>query len=187
MAKSPAVTAAKKKESIVDADNIYTSKGGIRVRIHTINQLLIEEAVNELQEPKVPVIIDEDKGYTIENPDSPQYKRDMEAFERKQYMATLDAALLWGIELLDPIPDDDTWIKKLRFFSKRNPQVNIDQYDMDEPIEREFVYKKFVAINTDELVNLMDMIVEGVSEEDKEKARNFSKSRDTANPSTEPA
>jgi len=171
MSKSPAVKAAQKQNQ--DADMERVLKSGARIRICRVSQLLIDEAVNEVKEPNVPTYFDEDRQITLPNPDSAQYKKDIAEYERAQFRATFDAALLWGIELVDGVPEDDTWIKKLRFFAKRNKQVDIDQYDLDDELEREFAYKKFIAVDADELTEFMELMFQGVTEEDKEKARNL--------------
>ena len=172
MSKSPAVIAAN-KQSDVSAGAVYEFKSGVRARICRVSQLLIDEAVNEIKVPDVPTYFNENTQTTLPNPDDPQYAIDMAEYERSQIRATFDAALLWGIELEEEVPKDGKWLRTLQFYARRNKHIDLEQYNLDDEIELEFVYKKFAAIDADELTELMDVMIEGMTEEDKEKARSL--------------
>ena len=55
------------------------------------------------------------------------------------------------------MPEDDGWLDKLRYLEKVQRQeakkrgeeyegFSIDDLDLDDPFEREFIYKKYVAV-----------------------------------------
>lgn len=165
MNKNSAVAAAKAQ------DTERALRSGIRVRVSRVSQLLIDEAVNEVPAPAVPYFHDEEKGYDIPNPNDPRYLAELDRYERAQLQATFDAILIWGVELVDEMPPIDTWLPKLQFFARRNPSVDLSQYDLEDALEVEFVYKKFIAAgDIEELVSMLDETVPGASEEDKAKA-----------------
>jgi len=162
---NPAVEAARE----IDA-GVKTLNSGVRVRINSVPQLLIDDAVNMIPEPRVPYIKDEEHGYEIPNPNDPRYLADYAAYERAQAGAAVDAAVIWGVELLDGIPPDDEWMPKLKFFAKRG-RLSLDQFDLDDPLEKEFVFKRYVALTANELGELLPEMISGVTEEDVAKAR----------------
>jgi hypothetical protein len=163
--KNPAVQAAQK----VDA-SVRTLSSGVRIRINSVPQLLIDDAVNMVPEPQVPYFHDEERGYEIPNPNDPRYLSLLAAYERAQAQAAVDAAVIWGVELVDEVPDESEWLPKLKFFAKRG-RLDLSQYDLENPLEREFVFKRYCALSAGELSELLPDMIAGVTEEDVQKAR----------------
>jgi len=161
---NPAVEAARE----MDTDERVLDSG-VRVRIHRLPQLLIDDAVNRVPEPKVPYIKDEERGYEIPNPDDPRYLADLAEHERAQSHAAVDAVVLWGIDLVDGVPKDDEWLPKLEFYARRG-HLDLSSFDFSNKLEKEFAYKRYVALSARELGELIPMMISGVTEEDVAKA-----------------
>jgi hypothetical protein len=53
--------------------------------------------------------------------------------------------LLWGVELVDGIPDNG-WLEKLQFMERQENIDLLSSFDLDNPLDREFAYKKYIAI-----------------------------------------
>lgn len=160
--KSPAVVVAQEQRH--DKDDIYVLSSGVRVRFHTVSLSLIEEITSRIKYPPIPEIMDEDKGRTIPNPMEPAYIAACDEADTERGRAVMDAMVLFGVELVDGVPDNDTWIKKLLILQKLRG-LNLSAYDLSDPLEAEFVYVRFVALGT----NDMDILRENtvlMSEED---------------------
>ena len=161
---NPAVQAARE----VNTDERKLASG-VRVRIHRIPQLLIDDAVNKVEAPAVPYVLDNEKGYEIPNENDPRYLAALETHERDQSQAAVDAVILWGIELVDAIPEDEDWLPKLQFYAKRG-RVDLSGFDLENKLEKEFVFKRYVALSAQELGELLPEMISGVTEEDVAKA-----------------
>lgn len=141
---NPAVTVAKEQES---SSGIHTLSTGIRVRFRGVSGSLIDEVRSRIEFPEVPRIFDEDKQRELENPNDPVYLREVERTETRRNLAATDAMILFGVELVDPVPEDDDWVKRLKF-------VNIE-FDADDALTREFAYKKYVAFGVSDIQKLL--------------------------------
>ena len=149
--------------------NTRTLNSGVEVRISRVGQLLIDDAVNRVEEPKVPLVFSEDHQRDIENPNHPNYLIDMAAYERRQSQAAIDAAVLWGIELVEGLPEDEEWLRKLVFYSKRG-HIDLSEFDLEEEFDQKYLYKRYIALDADELSDLLPLMISGVTEEDVQKA-----------------
>lgn len=167
MAKSVAVIAA--EETVKhDAERVLTT--GVRVRVNRVSQMLLDAAVHKVKEPEVPLWYDEDRDREVLNPNHPHYLAAMEEYEREQRLAAIDAAILWGVDLVDGLPKDKLWIKKLKYFAEKLGHIDLSEYDLEDEFELEFLYKRFIALSAEDLSNLMPEIMGGVTEEDVAKA-----------------
>ena len=162
-----AIQAVKAQEQNAD---IHVLSTGVRVRIRAVPQLLIDDAVNKLDEPRVPTVMDEDKGYAVENPSDPNYLLDIQKYEREQTQAAVAVALMWGLELVDGMPEDASWLEKTRWLSKHG-YLNLSKFDLDDKLDVEFLYKRHVAVRTEDLDTLMAKMISGVTQEDIDKAK----------------
>jgi hypothetical protein len=125
---------------------------GYMGKITPVGATLVDEVVSSIEDPEVPVIFDEDKGREIENPNDPQYLRALEKAEYQRSLAAIDAMLLFGLEL-ESIPEDDKWLKKLKYLEKKG-LIDLSEYDMDDELDREFVFTKYIAVGTQDLMKI---------------------------------
>ena len=159
MPKNPAVTVA--KEKVIDNRERILSTG-VGVRIVPISASLIMEVQQHIPFPPVPIIFDEDKNQTYENPNHPAYIRDVEEVETKRSTAAMDAIVMFGVELIDGVPEDKTWLRKLKTMDK-NGVIGLNVYDFEDEIDLEFLYKKFIAVSTEDFQLISSMA--GVTQE----------------------
>ena len=136
------VAAEQTKES---EDGIVILSTGIRARIIPVASPLIDEINSRVLDPTVPVqVID---GQEHANPLHPEYQRALMDASNKRTSAVLDAFVMFGVELVDGVPEDDEWVKKIKFMEKRGA-IDLSCYNLKDPLDREFVYKRFIAVSS---------------------------------------
>lgn len=167
MAKSPAVDVVKKSGDI-DFDKPIKLSTGIEVRLVPVPTATIQEAAMAIKDPPVPKQKIEGKDYPVDNPNDPDYLAAKGEAFGKRIQAGFDVMAMMGVELIDGLPDNDDWLKKLRFLEKRG-HLDLSDYDLDDDFEKEFVYKRFFVLAGDDW-NLLS-VISGVSEEDLAKAK----------------
>lgn len=168
---SPAVAEAKARRSgtkIAIGEEIELSTG-VRVVLQRVPPGLLEDVVNRVKDPEVPVYYDTDKDREIPNPSHPDYLKAMKQADRDRSVAVIEATVLFGIELVDGLPDDDGWLKKLRFLDRRGV-FDLEAYDLDDELDKEFVYKRYIALGDQDFVTLTSL-VSGIEPEEIEKAQ----------------
>lgn len=158
--KSPALEVAKDRASEGMQERVLST--GVRVRLGSVSATLIEEVSSRIPYPDVPMWHNEAKERDEPNPGDPKYLDEVAQVDRDRGIAAMDAMILFGVELLDGVPDDDTWVTKLRFLEKRN-MLDLGEYDFQDEMDREFLFKRYVAIGAADLDLVGEMI--GVSEE----------------------
>lgn len=124
-------------------EEIITLSSGIRVIIPGMSFFELQEmAINE-PDIKPPIFHDPDTGRDIENPNDPAYIAAVQQAKMERGLKVLDSMLI-GVKLVDSLPEDDAWVKKLRFKEKRG-LVNLNGLNLDDPYEKEYAYKKHEA------------------------------------------
>lgn len=148
-AKNPAVEVAA-RVATAESDYVILSTG-VPARVVTVSASLVDSAVSLVKDPPVPKFLNEDKGREEDNPLDPAYLAACKEAEGRRVTAAIDAMIMFGVELADGLPEDDTWLKKLQFL-ERHGQLDLTGYDPEEPLDREFLYKKYVAVGSQDLI-----------------------------------
>lgn len=144
--KNPTVQVAKARQN-GDENHIVMLADGRKAKVVPVSVGLIEEVTSKIQDPPIPTYHDEERNRDIENPVDPDYLRGLADATRKRGIAAIDAMVMMGVELLDGLPEDNLWEKRLKTLQKRG-LLDLSTYDMSDPIEREFLYKRFVAVDS---------------------------------------
>lgn len=147
------------KKAVVDVareqgdEGIVVLSTGIRARIRTVSASLLDEVVSSVPEPEPPLWTNPADGETIENVNDPEYQRKLRESNRQKGMVSIDAMIMFGLDLVDGVPDDedDDWVRRLRFLN-----LDLTKYDLADPFDREFLYKKYVAVGSDDLALLSE-------------------------------
>lgn len=138
---NPVVEVAKEQRQKGEGgDDILTLSTGVRVRVVPVSPSLIADAQNRIPYPEPPMFYVEAKGRDEPNYNDPHYKRQLEAVDERRGMAALDAYCMFAIELVDGLPDDDAWIRRLKLLGH--------DFDETDDVTCEFYYKKYVAVTT---------------------------------------
>ena len=165
--KSPAVELAKRERNQTEK-NLITLSSGVRVRIHSVSGWLVDDVKTRVKNPPVPIWHNPDNDRDEENPIDPNYLEALREANQKRWDAWFDTLVLFGMELVDGMPEDDTWLHKLRRLEKLG-HIDLTAYDLDDPVDREFMYKRRIAIgNATDFVHVQQM--SSVTQEDVAKA-----------------
>jgi hypothetical protein len=148
--RSPAIDVAKGK---VEVGEIHTLSTGVRARLVPVAANLITDAQMRVKDPPVPWIKDEAKGQEYENPQDPEYIRKCEEAQMKRLQAGIDVMILFGVELVDGLPEDEGWLNKLRYAEKLG-HLDLSAYDLDDELERRFIYKRYVAVASRDYIEI---------------------------------
>ncbi|MHC4748304.1 MAG: hypothetical protein ACYTFW_00375 [Planctomycetota bacterium] len=157
--KNPAADVAKERK----LEDIITLRSGVRIKLIPVPASLVDAVTSKIPEPEIPVKELDDGRETL-NPLDPQYEKDMDEVRRLRGIAAIDAFALFGVELIDGLPPDEEWLVKLELMEKRGLIDVLKDYDLDDPTEKELVYKKFVGVTTDIITKVTE--ISGVSPEE---------------------
>ena len=138
MTDKPVVAVAKERRGDADEGGIVTLSSSVRVRLMPVAPSLIDEAMARVLDPEVPIWIDPEKDRELPNPNDPAYLRACTAAVNARARASTDALIMFGIELEEGVPEDDAWLKKLQKLGH--------DIDPKDPIDVEFAYKKYIAV-----------------------------------------
>ena len=168
------VGVAKRRSQITnEVEDELTLSTGYRARLLPVSISIINEAQAAIPDPPVPMWYNESKGVEEPNPDHPDYAAAIERTEQERNLAAIDAIIMFGVELVDGLPENDDWLKKMRLRSKMGlTKVDLSQYDLKDPIEIQYIFKKYIAVGTRDIVTLMKFA--GVTEDSiSEASRSF--------------
>lgn len=124
---------------------IVTLSTGVSVRLRPVSSSLVEEMKGVIKMPPVPVVWIEAKEREEENPNDPRYIEAVQDVEMRRADAIFDALSTFGVELIDGLPKDDTWLKKLKLLERRGV-LDLSEFDLENEFDLEFLYKRYVAI-----------------------------------------
>lgn len=167
---SPAVVEAKERRTRQKKDGIITLSTGVRIKLSAVPPGLVEDVVAQIKDPPVPMFYDEEREREYPNPADPGYVKALQQVERDRSVAMIEAVILFGIDLVDGLPEDGAWLKKLRFMGKRGT-FDLSGYDLDDELDKEFLFKRYICLgNADDLAILVSS-VQGIEPQDVENAR----------------
>ncbi len=141
----PVTTAARKARGESDEQVLST---GVKVRLRPVSPSLIADISSSVKYPNVPRIVTED-GRELENPNHPDYIRACEEVDNQRAGRVLEAIVMFAFDLVDGVPDDG-WDKKVRLM-ERMGSIDLKGLDLDDPVDREFAYKKYIAIGNEDI------------------------------------
>lgn len=163
-----AVVGAAKRRENKESDE-HTLSTGVLVRFVPVSMTLLSETQSAIPDPDVPMWENVDKGTVEPNPDHPDYLKALRKAEGDRNRAALDTMIMFGVELVNGVPDSD-WLSKLKLARRVGlTTVDVDSFDLESDIELEYLYKRYVAVTTKDMVDVMRHC-SGVSEEDVEEA-----------------
>lgn len=125
---------------------IITLSGNVRAKIVGVPATLIDEVSSRVKDPDVPMWRNEEKDREEPNPSDPKYIKELSEAARQRGLAAVDAMCMFGVELIDPVPDKDTWLKKLQYMEKHG-RMDLSSYDLNDPMDIEYLWKRFIAVD----------------------------------------
>lgn len=144
---------------------------GYTVRFKPVSRFILMDATENIVDPPIPVIVDEEQGREFPNPNDPEYVKTIEDNGRKRSMALAEVTLMLGVEVIEPMPQDEEWLSKLQWLARRG-RIDLDGYDLDDPMDKEYIWKRFEVFgDNDDFAALMSQ-ASGTDEEEIAKAMN---------------
>lgn len=119
---------------------------GYTFKVKAIPVAIISDVTNRIPEPEIPVWHNEEYNRDELNPNDPEYTKAKNKVDQERGQAMIDATVMFGIELPDGVPPTDKWLPKLKFLEKRG-QIDLSPYDLNDPLELDFVFKRYVLAN----------------------------------------
>lgn len=148
-------------------DDIKTLSTGIRVRLKPVAPSLIADISGSVRYPSVPRVVLEGSDKEIENPMHPDYLRDIDAADAKRASLVMEAMVMFAFELVDGLPEDDSWLQQLALLERRGV-ISLKGINMKNPLDQEFLYKKYIAVGQEDI--RLAGTVTGIRSEDVEAA-----------------
>lgn len=125
---------------------------GVKVKIIPVQAFLTQEAASSIPMPKPPLWNNPDKGRTEPNPFDPDYLQAVEKAQEEQTQAIMDTIIMFGVQLVDPVPPTDGWLPQLRLMNKLGRiSINSVLLDSQDPVELEFLYKRYMVITLEDM------------------------------------
>jgi len=149
---SDATAHAKRTVGAADTPQFEPLSTGVMARIIPVGASLIDDVVASIPDPPVPKFFNEDKQREEENPLDPAYQEALTTTQRRRAIAAMETLLLFGLELQE-VPADDIWLSRVRYLEKRG-HLSLAGYDPADPVDRELLYKKYVAVGTVDLIHI---------------------------------
>ncbi len=148
-AKEAAVKAVKSSEQ-PDTHELST---GYTVRFKPVSRFILMDATQNIVDPPIPVIVDEEQGKEFPNPNDPAYIREVEANGTKRSMALAEVTLMLVVDVVEKIddkweiaklPNDDSWLAELQWLGKRK-RIDLSGYDLENEIDKVYIWKRFAV------------------------------------------
>jgi hypothetical protein len=121
---------------------------GIRINILPVSATLLDEMSSRIVDPEPPVVYIEAKDRHEPNPNDPDYLKELAANDRRRNTAAFDIMAMFGIDIVDGMPEDKNWLKKLQML-ERLGHLDLSHYDLDDEFDLEFIYKRYIILTAD--------------------------------------
>lgn len=149
--KNPTLAAAKRVTEPREERSIITLSTGYKARLMPVSAKLLDDIAHSVTEPPVPKQFIEAKGREEYNPLDPTYQLEVKEANRLRGLRTTEALVMFGIQLVDPVPPVAEWLPKLQYLEKRG-NLDLSGFDFNDPMDMEFVFKNYIAVSTQDLV-----------------------------------
>ncbi len=146
------------------AGDIFTTFKGIRFKLSPVATSIFTEAMAKILDAIPPTYTNKQTGKEELNEASPQYQKDILKVKKQREEASMNALILFGIELLDDVPEDTRWLDLLVFNESITKKEKKEALEDKTGITLEFFYKKYVVAVADVTKNLAALA--GVTQEE---------------------
>lgn len=133
-----------------DKGGVVILSTGVRVKIHPVSATLIDAVQARIEDPSPPMAFIDEKGREEPNYSDPKYLRAVERAGTDRVIAAMDALILFGVELIDGLPEDESWLNNLRLL-ERLGTLDLSDLDLDNKLDAEFAYKRYVAMSPQDI------------------------------------
>lgn len=135
------------KEGTDKVPDMITKKG-VKIRIESVPPSLLDDVTSKITDPLPPMIMIESKGREEPNPSDPKYLQELAEAEDARNRAIMDALVLFGVELVDGMPEDDGWLKKVKYLERRG-SLDLSEFDLKDELDKEFLFKRYMLVDAE--------------------------------------
>jgi hypothetical protein len=132
-----------------DDDGALTLSTGVRIIYVPVNPAVFTEVLSKMDPPRPPMVFIESKGREEQNPLDPTYLAEMDNYQGERANAIMETFALFGVELVEDLPQDDTWLKRLKVLDRLG-RLDLSNYDLDDELDLRFLYVKNIAFGPDD-------------------------------------
>lgn len=128
---------------------VFSTAKGIKIKLSPVATSIFTEAMAEIEDAIPPTYTNKETGKDELNPAHPQYQKDIKKVEKQKIEASMNAMILFGIELIDPVPEDTKWLDLLVYGKRITKEEKKAALEDETGIDLEFLYKKYVVTDGD--------------------------------------
>jgi hypothetical protein len=152
--KSPAPEVAREIQGEFKLDEPVELSTGVRAIIRAVPNTLIDNVSARIEDPLPPKQFIESKGKEEVNYLDPTFLREVENTNKRRGRAVTEALIMFGVELVDGVPDPEEWMPRLQHLVKRG-LLDLSDWDLEDEFDLEYVYKAFVAVAQKDVERIM--------------------------------
>jgi hypothetical protein len=115
---------------------------------------LLDDVTARIKDPVAPLWHNEQTDRDEPNLFDADYCLQLQQTARERGLAQLDVLIVCGVELLDGIPPTKEWLPQLKLLEKLTKQAFLSEFDLEDEQDREYVFKKYIAVGNADLLNL---------------------------------
>ncbi len=167
--KAAADTKKARKAKKAARNKITVTPSGYRVKLVSVAANVIREAQARIPDAITRTYTNATDGKEYENPAHPEYIAEVKIVEEERTKAAMSVMVLFGMELLEPIPDDNEWLEKCRFAKLVTKEEYEEAISDDGKYMREMLFKTYVVSDFSVINQIASM--SGVTQEMIAKAR----------------
>ncbi len=151
---------ANKKKS---RNKITTTASGYRVKLVPVAANVLREVQSRIPDAITRTFTNPTDGKEYENPAHPEYIAEVKQVQEERTKASMNAMVLFGMELLDDIPEDNEWLNKCRFAKLITEPEYKEAISADGKYMREMLFKTYVVSDFSVISTIANM--SGVTQE----------------------
>lgn len=139
-----------------DENQVVMLSTGIKAILHPVSARLLQSVMSRISEPQVPILMNEEKGRKEEDPFDADYLKAKAETNQKKAAASLDTFAMFGIELVDGLPESNEWLAQLKLFDTMG-YLDLKEFDLEDATTKEFLYKRFIALGNTDIIRISQM------------------------------
>jgi len=136
--------------------HIHTLSTGVRVHLGAISLATLTDAQKRIEQPPIPKVLNPETGREEEDREHPDYLVARERADMERANAVMETLALFAVELVDGLPQDDRWLKKLRLLERRG-RLDLAGFDLEDSVDLEFLFTKYVALSLPDWTTLFQL------------------------------
>jgi hypothetical protein len=145
------------REAQTEVGEITTLSTGVKARLRAVAPRLLDDVVYRIKDPIPPLWHNDQTEKDEPNLFDPEYNRQLQEVAHQRGIAQLDVLIVCGIELLNGVPPTKEWLPQLKMLVRLTKNDFLADFNLEDELDREYIYKKYVAAGNADLLTLTKM------------------------------